>query len=467
MAIDQSIIDIILETINDRFISLENELVQLKEKKYPTLGPYKLIEFIEKANTEIYKRINKNRDVLTELTEEQVEILLYRYSKLIPYLHILLRFLKGAEIKDTPVSLIKPLKRLIEKFLPDSEVIFRSDPELNYSFIELAEHIRGVFEIYFGYLLKDFPKYFIIISFPEVEKENVLLHCIIAHEIGHGLYLKYKISNKLKKLVYSRLKKKEIEKITSSFFQKLKIENEDKKKQPILFPSKLDIQDIITTRTNYIIESWLEELASDGIAICILGPAYYFSFIYFIISCEYINDISDSHPSPKSRILFMSNLLKEKNLNYLQIFTPKMKEFFMRWFKIANTPSYLRDPIISMILKIINVNLNSIGNIIISSAKDDLLKIDLDDIKILDDMIINIIPPCEIIDPVKKIIKVADIFSILNAAWYAYISDFDIFREKSGRSLKNKRKYDFKVRFNEILLKALEIYEIKKTQEEQ
>ncbi len=469
MAVDEGIIKLIIESLDDRCLSLKNELDKLQERKYPSSGPYKLIEFIKKANNKIHNHIHEvsNRENLKNLSDKQVEIYLYRYSKLIPYLHILLTFLKGAETGQTPAPLIQPLKRLINRYLPDSEVIFLSDPELNYSFLELSEVIAGVFETHFEDLVSDFPSYFMIISFPEVEMKNTLLHCILAHEIGHGFYSKENLSDKLMEIIYKNIKKRDIEKVSQLFYRMISKKKEGKSEQPSLFPTELQVKEMITSRVNEIIQNWVEELASDSIAICILGPAYYFAFIHFITSCSYINDSSYSHPSPKMRILFMSWLMRNKKLNYIEIFDGKMSDFYSKWLKIAQSPSVEDDPMILLIMKSLENKSDEMGEQIIKSMKDKVLSLDeLKDLQELKKLILHIIPPNEIVGFKDRRVRPANIYSILNAGWLTYISEFDVFFENIKNSLKNQNKYEAKKKLNEILSKALELDEIQKTAKE-
>jgi len=465
MAIEQSVANLVIDNITDRCTSLKNELVRFGEKEYPSLGPYRLIKFLQSANDEIVKQVNiivQDKDTLSLLTEEQIEIRLYRYAKLIPYLHVLLSFIKGAEIKDVPAGLINPLKRLISKFLPDTEIIFLSSTIFNYSFFDLATQIRIVFGKSFKDLLASFPEHLMVISLPESEKKNTLLHCIIAHEIGHGIAQRSGKADELRKLVYDNIDKLEFETTIKSLFQIL----HDKQggDQPSLFPTELQVKEMITSGVNGTIANWIEELAADGLGVCILGPAFYFSFIHFITSCHYINDVSLTHPPPKVRIFFMSHFIRDNDLGFEKLFEqyPRMKEFFIVWSKLTESPSSSQDPVFKLVMKAIYKIQAALKEMVINIIGDNSLTFEkLSNLPTLVELLINIIPPNEIIDYERQEIISSDISSILNAGWATYISEFEEFSINVKRNLKEIERFGLKERLNEILSKAIELTEIR------
>jgi hypothetical protein len=461
MAINKSILELIIESISDRTNSLESEISHLNGKIYPSKGPQILIDFVHKINKKIaveVKNLYKQKELIEELTQEQIEIQFYRYSHLIPFLHLLLHYLSGAESKDTPTALIRPLNRLVRKYLSEAEVIFVSGPEFNYSYIDLASQIKTVFGKLFPDETNKFPNLLLVISFPKIEQRNTLLHCIIAHEIGHGIYKKLNFIEDLTKIVYTNIDKNQINNVIHLYCSSI----HKNKKQAPLFPSELQIKDMITSQINEVIYNWTEEVASDLFAICILGPAYYFSFIHFIISCQYIDNYSTTHPSPKLRIWLITKFLKNKNLNYLKNFDKNSFEFFSQWEKNTKPPYKSSNPIFNLIISGIISSFIQFSNLILNKLTKfyDFDK-ELKNIYPLKERVINLIPPNEIIDKTNKIGINSEISSIMNAGWATYISNFDDFKKAVKEKIKdNTEKYEIKKKINELLLKALELSEI-------
>jgi len=464
MAIEENFVTLLFETIRDRCISLQKKIESLSEKKYPTRGPYLLLKFIGEANLEIqdYLENIKRENLLQELREEDIEIYIYRYSKLIPYLHILLKFITGAETESSPSPLINSLQRLIKQYLPDAEIILASGPYLNYSYFKLSDNIKAVFNQYFEDLAKEFPENLIVITLPDVEIKNTLYHCIIAHEIGHGIYTKNTaFSEELQELIYNEIKEEEIEQLAEYYY------HSHQSTQPTLFQSLLQVKLFLMRKIIEIINNWIEELVADGIGLCILGPAYYFSFIHFITSIRYINDSTESHPSSRIRISFMSKLIKNKTLNFLEIFDSKMKNLFFYWEKLSNKEITEDNRIQELVKDKLYLNFDKIIDKIINSMNNNLITSnELKDSDILKEMIVNIIPPNEIINPNTQEIKTSTIYSILNAGWKTYISYFDEFHKNIEESLKNNTKFNVKEKLNEILTKALELREIREISNE-
>lgn len=278
MALRGSLIDTVLEAARERCEALEKEAARFETRRFPSQGPRILLDLVRNTNDVIkgsLKAIAEDTGLRELLTPNQFELKVYRHTQFLPYLHWLLSFLQGAEIYDTPYALLPPLRRFVRKCLADSEVIFSSQHELNYSFFEVAENIRGLYESAreekFKELVKEFPSNFIAITFPSVETNHVLLHCMIAHEIGHGIFVRDKLHEKLFPLV--KIDHLEIKRFASHVTK-----TDPAGSQLELLPTELQVKQGLTKQINDSIAGWLNELCSDAIALCLFGPAYYFAF---------------------------------------------------------------------------------------------------------------------------------------------------------------------------------------------
>jgi hypothetical protein len=74
---------------------------------------------------------------------------------------------------------------------------------------------------------------------------------------------------------------------------------------------------------------------------------------------------------------------------------------------------------------------------------------------------VNIIPPNEVIDFKKKETTNTDVVSILNAGWEVYISHMDDFAKNYQELTYQSNKLKCDKKLNELLLKAIELNEIK------
>jgi len=101
-----------------------------------------------------------------------------------------------------------------------------------------------------------------VLKFPYCAAQEVLVNCILFHEMGHYIYEK---TNLEQQFLY------EIESNLTKFVQDNKIIEKLKPKDPVLACNKLFIY------VGGLMSSWADEIFADIVAIRILGPAFHFA----------------------------------------------------------------------------------------------------------------------------------------------------------------------------------------------
>ena len=470
--------DILTQTIDyarERCEALFTEIDKLGQKNYPARQSQEILfRFIEGANKQIrlnLDEIEKDTEIRETLKPEELEQRVKRYCKFLPYLCNLLEYIEGSEIENTPAELIKPLRRLTKVRLPKAEVIFRSYSQLNYSYAPLTKLLREAFkDDTFSGFVQSLPNFFAVISFPKVEANNVLLHCMVAHEIGHGLYQEKNLEDTLIKLV-------KIDDILDELTKKI-VESESNKQDvsgktsvtDAYTTDSLSVKGILTDAINRIIKNWVEELAGDAFGICLFGPGYFFAFVNFVSAIKYLKSSSYTHPSPRIRMELMCHLLNlleshkhgHKTLDFDSILKGPTRDFAEKWIQVLNTegkePHSLNDiieeKIKPIIPKICSKVVESMNGSEYTAQKY------AEKIPTLCDLIVNVIPPNEEIDFEKREATNTDVVSILNAGWEVYLSHMEDFANNLELTYQDEKlKCDRKL--NELLLKAIELNEIK------
>jgi hypothetical protein len=456
--------------------ALFTEIDKLKQKSYPTPHSQKILfRFIKGVNEQIIRKldeIEKNTEIWETLRPEDLEQAVKRYCKFLPYLCNLLEYIEGSEIENTPAELINPLRRLTKAYLPNAEVIFRSYSQLNYSYAPLTKLLREAFkDDTFSGFVQSLPNFFAVISFPKVEANNVLLHCMVAHEIGHGLYQEKKLEDTLIKLV-------KIDDILDELAKKI-VESESSKQDvsgkssltDAYTSESLNVKRILTDGINKIIKNWVEELAVDAFGICLFGPGYFFAFVNFVSAIKYLKSSSYTHPSPRIRMELMCHLLNlleshkhgHKTLDFDSILKGPTRDFAQKWIQVLNTegaePHSLNDiieeKIKPIIPKICSKVIESMNGYEYTAQKYS------EKVPTLCDLIVNIIPPNEVVDFDKKETTNTDVVSILNAGWEVYLSHMDDFAKNYLKLTYQTNKLKCDKKLNEILLQAIELSEIK------
>jgi hypothetical protein len=243
----------------------------------------RICRYLEEAVIKIYQSIDKEADnfeeeVMTEVSE------LKHADFLIRYISEHLRYIDGAVTRKLPWSIIKPFEKLFESVIPGILFMFRPQWKYNYSIVtdDLKDYYYEMLEEFEDYtestrkdVFTDFKKPFHIISFPSIERKNILLHCLVGHELGHLIVRKNEyIDQKLVQAFTMRIIP-EINIIIKEKYSK-HVSGLDISAKSSLIDPKEELQNSIIV----ILQIWkrgLEEILSDIIGTLIFGPAMLFS----------------------------------------------------------------------------------------------------------------------------------------------------------------------------------------------
>lgn len=107
-----------------------------------------------------------------------------------------LRYVQGSRTDRLPWGIIPSFEKLAAKLVPDKQVLLR--PKWNYNYTVTLSDFRDVYleglEEFRDDLpdvdiesnvLGDLKRPFHVIAFPSLERENILLHTLLGHELGH------------------------------------------------------------------------------------------------------------------------------------------------------------------------------------------------------------------------------------------------------------------------------------------
>lgn len=414
----------------DRSKALGIELKRLRSQQYPPSGPQRLIELAIHANERIGEDLSgmlADQTVVSAIPSLEVEISLRAKTNLLAYLHLLMQCVEGAEVQRSPSTLVVPIRRLLEKHLNDQdfEFIVRASRRYNYSIRSIAQGIQKVFsEAGYLSLLDGFCKQFFIIDCPISEKRNVPIHCMFAHEIGHALYKSNGLANILLSLI--SVDENELDKLlTTHALQR------DTGETNVTSVDTLQIRRIEhAVKVLNIASCWVEELSADALALCLLGPAYLFAFVYFAGPFASIDTPSDTHPPDRMRIEFMCDMLmnQKTGLAYNKVLDDTTRDYVEQWKGYAGQPSDTRSTELShysIAIKGIEPVLERIkseAKRITKGRRYNPKKFNKD-VPPLFENLANGIPPNEIMDDwTSGKFRTAEAEAILNAGWVYLIS---------------------------------------------
>jgi hypothetical protein len=202
--------------------------------------------------------------------------------------------------------------------VPDSQVVARPQAQYNYSIGDLGEYLKRLVEDFIPHskqpLFQDYLASPIkLISFPRIQRDNMLAHAIFGHELGHPVAADYlaQESKDASHLATHPLIQQQVTKLV----QKMLVgKNFDKAEELALATQVFD--SILQIRKRA-----LEELISDAVGIFIFGPSAFFAFYEFFWSGNWDDKPAGNewYPPSRMRIRLMLDLMD--TLNFTNEFT--------------------------------------------------------------------------------------------------------------------------------------------------
>jgi hypothetical protein len=254
--------------------ALEDQINDIRAFDFPTDTPIQLAE----THSQIARSIG---DVVrSNLNERTLQYCLY----LLKWLGSQLRYIEGAAAKKIPWALISPIENMLLQVAPSSKCVVRARWSYNYSIVELYSIYRKALQALLPShkiqaIFGATDQKFFLVSLPVIERQNLLLHVVLGHEIGHqiaGELLDAEDPNTVLASVRSRVG-------DGKWFDP----NIDKNGPLFEFQIKLNL----TTKILRIRRRGLEELISDLTGIYLFGPAFLFAL--YECACD---DVLDSLP---------------------------------------------------------------------------------------------------------------------------------------------------------------------------
>ncbi len=275
-------------------------VVELSVSDYPGDTPNQIIHFLQDFLRDLGNVIDN------VVSEDRLKLL----SSLIRQLGVFLEWLDNAHTEQTPRGLVQLLKDLINKMDPDSRVIARPQAEYNYSIYPLGELLRKLVEDYIPHSKQaSFQNHLSspikLISFPRIERDDMLGHAIFGHELGHPVadkYLDSENSDSEHISAHSRIQQQ----IADLVEKMLNEKNADDER-------KLEWSTKIFDHVLQVRKRALEELISDAVGILIFGPCAFFALyeLFWSGNLDAKPASSEWYPPSRMRIRLMLKLMDD------------------------------------------------------------------------------------------------------------------------------------------------------------
>lgn len=471
-----------INSLNNYFFKIKNQLENLHAHSFTTEDYYHLIDKLIIFNNRVYENfkvlLKKFTDNPNELNPSEENFSNY-YSDLeiyFPYFSIfrqIIGFLTNTKNISINSGIFILLNYFMTKLEEDTNFIIYPSFQLGCGYLNLNTILDK-----FSIKLKGFNGYELpIFSIPFLNNEEIFFNSTITHELGHYIEEKFKIYNSIEKeLIDDFYENPDIRNILIDRYEKRK------KEEPMADKWYLTQQIKSGVFEEYIkrLKKWVKEIISDIIGLKIIGLPYFFGFIKTVLINYPDSPGSDEHPPPWLRFYFLNEEIKENyittikkiaienpDINIGKLFMEDIKVFENYFNKVkanqfenkiklieCNIISNLnyKDPIINVFQQLYSKSQFKIYQYN-EENKNQIITL----VKLLN----NYITPNEIIDIRSRKSKPADILNILNAGWLFYVYLID-----SHYKLFNISKFDFhktpiyQQKLNNLILKAIELSQI-------
>jgi len=322
MAKGDVLIDSLFYTVKEAFFYHRNRLNELQFKDHPFDEIRSFINILMKIDYDILKHLESESlkvEPESETYEESL-IKLRRFGLLAATLHSIFSFLEVSRREYIPQGTVDFIKNIMEKQQDnDTKIILLPLSYYNYAYQKLITPLKQVLrdvlpdvESYFS----NFANELAIIGFPLIQKENILQNSLLAHEIGHHISEKQQIVSQLMEKV--SIDTKILESIVREYSEK-GIPRENGRSVPLTFFISLErLKADLSKTISKTIQNWLAELSADAIAFHLLGPAYLFALVMFLLSLKSPEISSDKYPPPRMRLnLLIEEMVEMKFIDVL------------------------------------------------------------------------------------------------------------------------------------------------------
>ena len=294
----------------------------------------KICDYLNKAT------LSHFNEITNELTDWDIQQNFIKYLRntdvLIQDIGSLLRFIDGSRIEKLPWSIIPAFQDLLESVIPKVEILIRPQWKYNYSIYttDFRTAFINFLEEYKDYvpdvsleseILSELKLPFYLISFPSLERKNILLHPLLGHEIGHLLADQFiteerkdafsqNIINTITKIVENDLKEQSIKK-DNLFYRAFKEES-------------------IRQKLEEGLKCWkrgLEEILSDLVGTILFGPAALFASFDMALQQGF-----DHPPSPYDNFYPPWRLRLRYIIDFLNKTNEKLFPIDKKYFKYSD-----------------------------------------------------------------------------------------------------------------------------------
>lgn len=473
---------LVVPSILNRALRLRTEAEALLNRHYASEAPEQLLGFVLAAVDRItadLQQVVQDEEARPTLTTDEFDRIVRRHGQLLVPLNAIMSFLDRSQVEETAAELVAPFRRLVSDtgLLPELDIVLQPVWSLNYAVLDVRRWVEKAMAAY-PELVDKLPPSLVLLQFPKSEMSNVLLHCMVAHELGHNVYKRHGLADEL--LGKIRLDMPPLAQMIDDLVAKLMkrlaeslAAGQRPAQSQLSFEDWLPREQIRAEANRTItaaIQAWVEELACDALAIELLGVSYFLSFADFATSLLGFDESATTHPPARLRLRLMRSMLQSDLADAPQVldeeaapYLPGLREQLRKWNDALDATAAEAPESDQMLIA--RAAVESILSDIAETARSMVHRTrnrcyDGDSETICHQLRLMI--TCNEIFSENSDAKIADIDQIMRGAWAFALAGFPDWQSKYGLD-------DTKctAKLSELVLKSAELVEIYKTLKEE
>lgn len=298
---------------------------ELEYRDFPNKAPEGVIQLFKS----ILSLVSSQIALADEKTLPLLHELLSHYQQLLSYLD-------NSHTEQTPRGIISIIEDLLGRFNPNAQFIASPQSNYNYSIFDIKPYIieplRNLLSASDIDSLPSISKEALqIIMFPRMERDNVLLHAVFGHEVGH-LYASEYLENEAKGANFNL----EVQNKVLAALSVIPID--PSLPQLAQLKRKAEIQ----SHLMHLRRRAMEELISDYVGVIMFGPSALFAAYEFfsLYGLDALPSGNEAYPPARYRFRFLMEVLNEEGfigtINKLQSSAGQNSNFFTKTQELFN-----------------------------------------------------------------------------------------------------------------------------------
>ena len=163
-------------------IGLQDRLDEIYAADFPTDSPKLVIDILYKVLSKLSLEITNSTD------SDYLSLACQLAQSFSQYLE----FLDNPNTEQTPRGLVYILEDLLSSLNPDARLLAWPQAEYNYSIVDIIPILKSSVTHAFSKrvcdeIFRECPSSLNLISFPRIERDNILVHSVFGHELGHTI----------------------------------------------------------------------------------------------------------------------------------------------------------------------------------------------------------------------------------------------------------------------------------------